>query len=105
MAGLDVVSGYSDEEIDRIMDNIPCEIAQFTSKEEANVGAVKVRKWFISVDIFDGSKNIVHVDESVILCPNCGSEKIQFVPRKWSILAGIYTNKVDRVCIKCKHKF
>ena len=40
-----------------------------------------------------------------IKCPNCGSTQIQMVPRKWSLLTGFFTNKVDRVCIKCKHKF
>lgn len=38
-------------------------------------------------------------------CPKCGSINIQVVPRKWSLLAGFMTNKVDRVCVNCKCKF
>lgn len=43
-------------------------------------------------------KNEVH-------CPKCGSTQIQMVQRKWSLLTGFMTNKVDRVCVNCKHKF
>lgn len=38
-------------------------------------------------------------------CPSCGSTHIQVVPRKWSLLTGFLTNKVDRVCVACKHKW
>jgi len=38
-------------------------------------------------------------------CPRCGSTNIQMVSRKWSLLTGFMTNKVDRVCVNCKHKF
>ena len=38
-------------------------------------------------------------------CPKCGSTQIQMVPRKWSLMTGFFTNKVDRVCMNCKHKF
>ena len=38
-------------------------------------------------------------------CPKCGCTDIQVVPRKWSLLTGFMTNKTDRVCVKCKHKF
>ena len=40
-----------------------------------------------------------------ITCPKCGSTNIQIVPRKWSLLTGFLTNKTDRVCVNCKHKF
>lgn len=40
-----------------------------------------------------------------IRCPRCGSNRIQLVGRKWSWLTGIATNKVDRVCMKCKTRF
>ena len=29
----------------------------------------------------------------------------QMVPRKWSPLTGFLTNKVDRVCVKCKTRY
>lgn len=38
-------------------------------------------------------------------CPECGSTNIQIVPRKWSLLTGIFTNKTDRVCVNCKYKW
>ena len=40
-----------------------------------------------------------------VKCPWCGSTQIQMVPRKWSLLTGFLTNKVDRVCVNCKKKF
>lgn len=38
-------------------------------------------------------------------CPRCRSTSIQLVPRKFSIWTGYRTNKVDRVCINCKHRW
>ena len=38
-------------------------------------------------------------------CPKCGCTEFQMVPRKWSPLTGFLTNKVDRVCVKCKTRF
>lgn len=43
--------------------------------------------------------------DPVVRCPRCGSTSIQLVPRKFSILTGYRTNKVDRVCVNCKHRF
>lgn len=40
-----------------------------------------------------------------IYCPKCGSTQIQLVNRRWSLLTGFLTNKVDRVCMNCKIKF
>ncbi len=42
---------------------------------------------------------------NAVRCPKCGSTNIQIVPRKWSVLTGYMTNKTDRVCVNCKHKF
>lgn len=44
-------------------------------------------------------------NKNTIKCPKCGSTNIQIVPRKWSLLTGFMTNKTDRVCVNCKHKF
>jgi len=41
----------------------------------------------------------------MVKCPKCGSTQIQLVTRKWSLLTGFFTNKVDRVCVNCKNKF
>jgi len=43
--------------------------------------------------------------ETSIKCPKCGSTQIQAVSRRWSLGTGLLTNKVDRVCLNCKHKF
>lgn len=43
--------------------------------------------------------------EHKIVCPYCGYDKYQMVARKWSLLTGFLTNKVDRVCEKCKKRF
>ena len=44
-------------------------------------------------------------NDTTVRCPKCGSTQIQMVSRKWSLLTGFLTNKVDRVCMNCKHKF
>lgn len=43
--------------------------------------------------------------EGRVVCPNCGSTQIQLVNKKWSLMTGFFTNKVDRVCVACKKKF
>ena len=46
------------------------------------------------------------VDENGnVKCPYCGSLQIQMVPRKWSPVTGFFTNRADRVCMRCKKKF
>ena len=42
---------------------------------------------------------------SEIRCPYCFSTQFQLVPRKFSLLTGFATNKVDRICAKCKKRF
>lgn len=46
-----------------------------------------------------------NLQSNIPRCPKCGSTNIQIVPRKWSLLTGFLTNKTDRVCVNCKHKF
>lgn len=38
-------------------------------------------------------------------CPKCGSHNFQMVARNWSAMTGFFTNKVDRVCTRCKARF
>ena len=40
-----------------------------------------------------------------IRCPRCFSTDFQLVPKKFSLLTGFATNRVDRVCVKCMKKF
>ncbi len=42
---------------------------------------------------------------SAINCPKCNSSQIQLVNRRWSFLGGFFTNKIDRVCMRCKYRF
>lgn len=51
------------------------------------------------------TETLNYPDNIQILCPKCGSAQIQAVPQKWSLLTGILTNKINRVCLNCKHKF
>ena len=43
--------------------------------------------------------------EPVIRCPRCFSTDFQLVPKKFSLLTGFATNRVDRVCVKCMKRF
>lgn len=43
--------------------------------------------------------------EGNIKCPKCDSTQIQMLNRRWSAGTGLLTNKIDRVCMNCKHKF
>lgn len=38
-----------------------------------------------------------------LICPKCAGTNFTPVPRKWSLLTGFMTNKVDMVCNKCGH--
>ena len=65
-------------------------------------------KWRVRDD--DDRKRMIEnakkkANRPVVACPRCGSTQIQVVPRKWSLLTGFLTNKVDRVCVACKHKW
>lgn len=51
------------------------------------------------------NKQQVPIPTQQVTCPKCGSTQIQLVPRKWSLITGIFTNQVDRMCLNCKHKF
>ena len=38
------------------------------------------------------------------VCPKCGSTEFTPVRRKWRLMTGIFTNKVDLICNKCGTK-
>ncbi|MDD3325409.1 MAG: zinc-ribbon domain-containing protein [Sulfurospirillaceae bacterium] len=68
------------------------EIARYVIKSEH-----KINRSILAADTIK--------DNNQVKCPKCGSTQIQAVSRKWSLMAGILTNQVDRVCLNCKHKF
>ena len=41
----------------------------------------------------------------IVRCPRCRSTQIQMVPRKFSLLTGFATNRLDRVCVRCQKRF
>ena len=44
--------------------------------------------------------------DGILKCPICGSKQIQMMKRGWKITTGfIGSNKNERVCMACKHKF
>lgn len=98
-------TNYEYEEAMNIFNSCPYIIAEYDTKEESNLIACKLMKWGIDIQIVNSNGNIEHIDTNTVICPKCGCTHIQVVPKKWSILTGIFTNKVDRVCLKCKHKF
>lgn len=44
-------------------------------------------------------------NDNMVKCPRCGSSNIQLVAKRWSILTGFFTSKVNRFCVNCKTKF
>jgi hypothetical protein len=53
----------------------------------------------------NNNRSFSNSDEEKVKCPKCGSIQITAVNRKWSPLTGIFTNRIDRFCLNCKHKF
>lgn len=100
---LDIDLDY--ENVVKILNNLPYKIYECKTQEEAEILAKKLDRWWINVDVLDSNENSVNINTNITLCPKCGSTNIQIVPRKWSLLTGIFTNKTDRVCVNCKYKW
>lgn len=96
---------YEYEEVMNIFNNCPYTIAEYDTVEKSNLISRKLLKWGIDVQIMNPDGNVEYINTDIVSCPKCGSTHIQAVPRKWSIFSGLLTNKVDRVCLKCKYKF
>ena len=70
---------------------------------------------FDAVDVEDEKRQLKEVlpnsplvnDNSpdIIRCPRCKSTQIQMMPRKFSLLTGFATNRIDRVCVRCQKRF
>lgn len=70
---------------------------------------------FDAVDMKDAERQLIEVlpnsplvnDNSpdIVRCPRCRSTQIQMVPRKFSLLTGFATNRIDRVCVRCQKRF
>ena len=93
------------EDIVKILNNLPYKLYECLTQKEAEFLAQKLYKWWINVEVRDRNNNPIPINTKMILCPKCSSSNIQIVPRKWSLLTGIFTNATDRVCVNCKHKW
>ncbi len=70
---------------------------------------------FDAVDVDDAKRQLKEVlpnsplvnnnSPDIVRCPRCRSTQIQMVPRKFSLLTGFATNRIDRVCVKCRKRF
>ena len=70
---------------------------------------------FQAIDIKDAKRQLKEVcpnsplfktaPSRQIRCPRCFSTDFQLVPKKFSLLTGFATNRVDRVCVKCMKRF
>ncbi len=70
---------------------------------------------FDAIDVEDAKRQLKEVlpnsplinnnSPDVIHCPRCNSTQIQMVPRKFSLLTGFATNRIDRVCVRCQKRF
>lgn len=63
--------------------------------------ATREKEFNAKVNAFTDYSN----SDGQVQCPYCGSTQIQMVPRRWTPMMGLFTNKVDRICLKCKKKF
>lgn len=70
---------------------------------------------FDAVDIEDAKRQLKEVlpnsplinnnSPDKVGCPRCRSTQIQMIPRKFSLLTGFSTNRIDRVCLRCQKRF
>ena len=70
---------------------------------------------FDAVDVEDAERQLKEVlpnsplvnnsSPDMVRCPRCRSTQIQMVPRKFSLLTGFATNRIDRVCVRCQKRF
>lgn len=114
--------GYSLTEAKDAVENLPhilyggltyaeCEtIKQTAETYNATVSIEKDECSQSKNDILDGRNikslaNPRYKPVSAVKCPKCGSSNIQVVRRKFSLLTGFATNKVDRVCANCLYKW
>ena len=56
-------------------------------------------------EVLPNSPLVNNNSPDIVRCPRCRSTQIQMVPRKFSILTGFATNRIDRVCVKCQKRF
>lgn len=70
---------------------------------------------FDAIDVEDAKRQLKEVlpnsplvngnSPDIVRCPRCRSTQIQMVPRKFGLLTGFSTNRIDRVCVRCQKRF
>ena len=56
-------------------------------------------------EVLPNSPLINNNSPDIVRCPRCRSTQVQMVPRKFSLLTGFATNRIDRVCVRCQKRF
>ena len=56
-------------------------------------------------EVLPNSPLVNNNSPDIVRCPRCRGTQIQMVPRKFSLLTGFATNRIDRVCVKCQKRF
>ena len=56
-------------------------------------------------EVMPNCKLLMENPEPETRCPYCRSKEIQLVPKKFTLLTGIATNRFDRMCVCCKRRF
>ncbi len=80
-------------------------IKAFKAPPRDSLGSSEEAKKVLRTYIPDAFASPEEEKETKILCPRCFSSQYQLVPRKFSLLTGFATNKVDRICLKCNKRF
>lgn len=105
-----ILDFYSEPLVEEIEDGSEkiYEMSMFTGCGDMTI-VVEEKFYHMIMDIIKYKKERREKSEreanAPVTCPKCGSTQIQAVPRKWSLLTGFMTNKIDRVCLKCKHRW
>lgn len=80
----------------KVLDEVPetYTIKEYTKNEEKEAGVI----------IFSMKDNKTKQSNAPVTCPKCGCTEVVPLRRKFSLLTGFATNKVDIVCSKCGTK-
>lgn len=89
----EIISGVPSEKLPMIkqdLESIGCIVEFVKTNDDENKNLDKI---------------VTHIKKinTPVTCPKCGSTNIQILRKKFSLLTGFATNKVERVCVNCKH--
>jgi len=100
------ILGLGLKEAKDIVDSKNAILAQGLTKSEVDKLSKELSSNGLNVEIISRNSNIQpQTIYSEPRCPKCNSTNFDMIKRNWSFTTGFMTNKVDRVCRNCKHKF